>query len=208
MLFDISFFYQGIVKRIFDIILATTIIILTSPIVLIISILLFFFNDADILFIQERLGLNEKKFKLLKFKTMKEKYDKNGILLSDSDRLTKIGLLIRKYSLDELPQLFNVIKGDMSMIGPRPLLTEYLPLYNDEQKRRHLVKPGISGWAQVNGRNTLSWSDRFKYDIYYVDNISFLLDLKIFFLTIHKIVKSEGISSLTSATMEKFTGNI
>jgi len=138
---------------------------------------------------------------------MNDKKDEHGNLLSDAERLTAVGRFVRKTSLDEIPQLLNVLKGDMSLIGPRPLLVRYLPLYNEEQKKRHLVKPGITGWAQVNGRNAISWEDKFKYDVFYVDNISFKLDVKIFFMTIKKVIISDGISSETSATVEYFEGN-
>jgi lipopolysaccharide/colanic/teichoic acid biosynthesis glycosyltransferase len=158
-------------------------------------------------FFQKRPGREEKIFKLIKFKTMTNDIDRDGKLLSDEVRLTKIGIFIRKTSLDEIPQLINVLKGEMSFIGPRPLLVEYLPLYNIEQKKRHKVKPGITGWAQVNGRNAISWEKRFEYDVWYVENMSFLLDLKILFLTLKKVLVSEGINSGTNVTMEKFTGN-
>ena len=154
-----------------------------------------------------RPGKQGKVFKVIKFKTMNDKRDKNGNLLSDEKRLTGVGKFIRKTSLDEIPQLLNVIKGDMSLIGPRPLLVEYLPLYSELQKRRHEVKPGITGWAQINGRNAISWEQKFEYDVWYVDHISFLLDLRISFLTIKKVFKSEGINSQTAATMEKFKGS-
>ncbi len=169
--------------------------------------MLAFANNGKVWFIQERPGRHAKPFYIFKFKTMNDRKDKNGELLPDSVRLTPIGKFIRKTSIDELPQLINVLKGDISLIGPRPLLMEYLPLYNSTQMRRHEVRPGISGWAQVNGRNTISWEKKFDYDIYYVDNLSFALDFKIFFLTIYNIVKSDGISSDTSATMEKFKGS-
>lgn len=158
-------------------------------------------------FLQSRPGLHEKIFKVIKFKTMNDKKDKDGNLLPDSKRLTSIGNFIRKTSLDEIPQLLNVIKGDMSLIGPRPLLVEYLPLYSEVQKKRHNVKPGITGWAQVNGRNAINWNQKFEYDVWYVNHLSFALDVRIFFLTIRKVFKSEGINSATAATMERFTGN-
>lgn len=168
---------------------------------------LFFLNNGKPFFIQPRPGKNEKIFKLIKFKTMNDKRDKLGYLLPDEKRLTVVGKFVRKTSLDEIPQLINVIKGDMSLVGPRPLLVEYLPLYNEEQKRRHEVKPGITGWAQVNGRNAISWEEKFKYDVWYVDHLSFILDLKILLLTIKKVFKREGISSTNAATMERFTGS-
>jgi lipopolysaccharide/colanic/teichoic acid biosynthesis glycosyltransferase len=163
-------------------------------------------NKGNAFFFQTRPGKNEKLFKVIKFKTMNDRKDKAGNLLPDEKRLTVAGKIIRKTSLDEIPQLINIIKGDMSLIGPRPLLVDYLPLYNEIQKRRHEVKPGITGWAQVNGRNAISWEQKFAYDIWYVDNISFLLDVKIFFMTIRKVFTLEGINSTTAATMEKFTG--
>jgi undecaprenyl phosphate N,N'-diacetylbacillosamine 1-phosphate transferase len=154
------------------------------------------------------LPINEKSFGVIKFKTINDKKDRDGNLLPDDKRLTIVGKFIRKTSLDEIPQLINVIKGDMSLIGPRPLLVEYLPLYNEVQRRRQEVKPGITGWAQVNGRNTISWEKKFQYDVWYVDHVSSLLDVKIIFLTIKKVFKSEGINSTTNATMEKFVGNM
>ena len=166
-----------------------------------------FTNNGKPFFFQARPGLYGKIFKVIKFKTMNDRKDKSGNLLPDDKRLTGIGAFIRKTSLDEIPQLLNVIKGDMSLIGPRPLLTEYLPLYDKVQIRRHEVKPGITGWAQVNGRNAISWEKKFEYDVWYVDHLSFLLDVKILFLTLQKVFKSEGISSATAATMERFTGN-
>jgi lipopolysaccharide/colanic/teichoic acid biosynthesis glycosyltransferase len=168
--------------------------------------LLFFSNKGKVFFVQPRPGKNENIFYVIKFKTMNDNVDEKGHLLPDSERLTKIGKIVRKISFDELPQLFNVIKGDMSLIGPRPWLVEYLPLYNDFQRRRHEVKPGITGWAQVNGRNALSWDKRFNYDVYYVDHISFVLDIKIFLMTIWNIIIGRGISGEGSATMEKFNG--
>lgn len=173
----------------------------------IVIILLLVFQKGQVFFIQQRPGKNERLFNVIKFKTMTDKRGENGNLLPDKDRLTWIGSFIRKTSLDELPQLINILKGDMSFIGPRPWLVEYLPLYNAEQRRRHEVRPGISGWAQVNGRNAISWKQRFEYDLYYVDNQSFWLDLKIIFLTIKKVFVAEGIAAEGSATMEKFKGN-
>ena len=196
------------IKHAIDFISSLSLLLILSPIFLFIIVLLFFANKSTgVFFIQKRPGKNEKIFNLVKFKTMTNKNDENGNLLPDEKRITKIGAIIRRTSLDEIPQLINVIKGDMSLIGPRPLLVEYLPLYNIFQKRRHKVKPGITGWAQVNGRNAVSWKKKFEYDVWYIDNISFLLDLKILFLTFKKVIKSEGISSNTSVTMEKFKGN-
>jgi undecaprenyl phosphate N,N'-diacetylbacillosamine 1-phosphate transferase len=199
--------YKLFIKRLIDFLVAIILLILTLPFTLVASIMLAFANNGKVWFIQERPGRHAKPFYIFKFKTMNDRKDKNGELLPDSVRLTPIGKFIRKTSIDELPQLINVLKGDISLIGPRPLLMEYLPLYNSTQMRRHEVRPGISGWAQVNGRNTISWEKKFDYDIYYVDNLSFALDFKIFFLTIYNIVKSDGISSDTSATMEKFKGS-
>lgn len=195
--------YKLFIKRIIDIILSLVLLIITFPII-IISLLIIYFYCKKILFIQERPGVDSKIFKLIKFKTMNDKRNINGELLPDDQRITSIGKIIRKLSIDELPQLINVLKGDMSLIGPRPLLPEYLQFYSAEQMRRHQVRPGITGWAQVNGRNSLSWEKKFELDVWYVDNISFKLDVQIFWLTILKIVKREGISSETSATMERF----
>lgn len=164
-------------------------------------------NNGKPFFFQLRPGKNAKLFNIIKFKTMNDKKDSNGELLPDHKRLTKVGAFVRKTSLDEIPQLINVIKGDMSLIGPRPLLPEYLPLYSKEQMRRHEVKPGITGWAQVNGRNAISWQEKFKLDVWYVNHVNFSLDLKIILLTIKKVLVKEGISSATSVTMEKFLGN-
>jgi lipopolysaccharide/colanic/teichoic acid biosynthesis glycosyltransferase len=173
----------------------------------IIIILLYFKNGAsEVFFMQYRPGRNEKLFRLIKFKTMNNKCDASGNLLPDAERLTAIGSFIRKTSLDELPQLWNVLKGDMSLVGPRPLLVEYLPLYNEHQKRRHEVKPGITGWAQVNGRNAISWQEKFDLDVWYVDHCSFSLDMKILWLTILKVFKREGINQAGQATVEKFNG--
>lgn len=199
--------YRNFLKPFFDFIISLAAFIILSPLFIIIIILLFIANNGKPFFTQLRPGKNQKAFRLIKFKTMSDKKDIKGNLLPDSERLTPVGKLIRKTSLDEIPQLLNVIKGDMSLIGPRPLLVEYLPLYNDFQKRRHEVKPGITGWAQINGRNAISWQQKFEYDVWYVDNLSFFLDIKIFFKTIKKVFVSEGISSATSQTMEKFIGN-
>ena len=174
---------------------------------LIITFGLFFANKGKPFFFQIRPGFNEKLFNIVKFKTMTDAKDDEGNLLPDAARMTKIGSFVRKTSLDELPQLINVLRGDMSLIGPRPLLQEYLPLYTTEQKKRHNIRPGITGWAQVNGRNAISWEDKFKLDVFYVQNLSFLLDLKILILTIKKVVVKDGITSDTSVTMEKFKGN-
>ena len=194
-------------KSLFDKALALFLIILFSPIYIIVSLLIFFKMGSPILFRQKRPGYKEKIFGIYKFRTMTNERYADGNLLPDDKRLIGIGRFIRSTSLDELPQLFNVLKGEMSFVGPRPLLKEYLPLYNEKQKRRHDVKPGITGWAQVNGRNAISWEQKFDYDVWYVDNQSFLLDIKILWLTFLKVVKRSDISSSTSSTMEKFTGS-
>ena len=194
-------------KSLFDKTLALFLIILFSPIYIVVSLLIFLKMGSPILFRQKRPGYKEKIFGIYKFRTMTNDTDKNGNLLPDDKRLVGIGKFIRSTSLDELPQLFNVLKGDMSFVGPRPLLEEYLPLYNEKQKRRHDVKPGITGWAQVNGRNAISWEQKFDYDVWYVDNQSFWLDIKILWLTFLKVVKRSDISSTNHATMEKFEGS-
>ena len=194
-------------KSLFDKTLALFLIILFSPIYIVVSLLIFLKMGSPILFRQKRPGYKEEIFGIYKFRTMTNEKDANGNLLPDDKRLVGIGKFIRSTSLDELPQLFNVLKGEMSFVGPRPLLEEYLPLYNEKQKRRHDVKPGITGWAQVNGRNAISWEQKFDYDVWYVDNQSFWLDIKILWLTFLKVVKRSDISSSTSSTMEKFTGS-
>lgn len=199
--------YKNFLKRLFDFIISLTGFIVLFPLFLLISFLLFIANEGKPFFFQSRPGKNGKIFKVIKFKTMNDKQDKNGNLLPDADRLTTIGAFVRKTSLDEIPQLINIIKGDMSLIGPRPLLVQYLPLYSPEQVRRHEVRPGLTGWAQVNGRNAISWQKKFEYDVWYVDHISLSLDMKIFFMTIGKVLKSEGINSSENVTMEPFTGN-
>lgn len=199
--------YKFILKQIIDLFVALIGLFLLSPILLIILIGLFIANKGNPLFIQSRPGKNGKLFNIIKFKTMNDNKDNKGILLKDEMRLTPVGKFVRKISLDEIPQLINVIKGDMSIIGPRPLLPEYLSLYNEDQKQRHDVKPGITGWAQVNGRNAISWQQKFNYDVYYVNNLSFLLDCKIIYLTIKKVFKREGITAENSASAEVFKGN-
>ena len=199
--------YNFFLKRILDLLSATIGILLLSPIFILTTIGLYFANQGKPFFYQIRPGKKERLFKIIKFKTMNDKKDSDGNLLSDSERLTKIGSFVRKTSLDEIPQLFNVLKGDMSLVGPRPLLPQYLPLYNDFQNRRHEVKPGITGWAQVNGRNAISWEQKFEYDVWYVDRVSFGLDLQILFKTFLKVIKSDGISSAASMTMEAFKGS-
>ena len=199
--------YKNILKPIFDYTFSFLLILILSPLLLLLIILLYFFNQKNVFFFQSRPGKNERVFRIIKFKTMTDEKDQNGNLLPDEKRLTKMGKFVRKTSLDELPQLFNVLKGDMSFIGPRPLLVSYLKLYNDEQKKRHNIKPGITGWAQVNGRNAITWEQKFIFDVFYVNNISFTLDLKIFLLTIKKVLKSEGINTIGVATTESFKGN-
>ena len=199
--------YKHFFKRVFDFFIALIGLIVLSPIFIGVTIGLYFANQGKPFFFQSRPGLNEKIFMIIKFKTMNDKKDTNGNLLSDAERLTPIGAFVRKTSLDEIPQLINVLKGDMAIIGPRPLLPQYLPLYNETQKRRHNVRPGITGWAQVNGRNTISWTRKFELDVWYVDHLSFILDIKIFFLTIKKVVVREGISQEGQVTMEGFNGN-
>lgn len=199
--------YRNIFKRMVDFGISIFAFSLLLPMFVLGTILLVFANQGRPFFFQIRPGKNGRLFKIIKFKTMNDKRDVDGRLLPDAVRLTPVGAFVRKTSLDEIPQLLNVIKGDMSLIGPRPLLPEYLPLYSKEQMRRHEVRPGITGWAQVNGRNAIGWEQKFRLDVWYVDNISFWLDLKIIFLTIKKVIVKEGISSDTSATMEKFTGN-
>ncbi len=199
--------YKSVFKPVLDFLIALIGLLVLSPIFLFVMIALTIANNGKPFFFQKRPGKNEKIFSIIKFKTMNDKKDAQGNLLSDAQRLTPIGAFARKTSLDEIPQLINVLKGDMSMIGPRPLLIQYLPLYSPQQKRRHEVRPGITGCAQVNGRNAISWAQKFEYDVWYVDNVSLTLDFKIALMTIKKIFKSEGISSDTSVTMEVFKGN-
>lgn len=198
--------YRLFLKRVIDIFLSLIFILLFWWLYIIVAILVRKKLGSPVIFKQKRPGLNEKIFTMYKFRTMTDKKDKNGNLLPDKDRLTKFGKFLRSTSLDEIPEFFNILKGDMSLIGPRPLLVKYLDRYSKEQSRRHEVRPGISGWAQVNGRNAISWEDKFKYDIEYADSLSFLLDLKIIILTIKKIFMREGISQDGSATMEEFKG--
>ena len=199
--------YKNYIKRLIDFVVAFFGLLILSPVFIIVTIGLYFANDGKPFFFQARPGLKEKIFNIIKFKTMNDKKDIHGNLLSDAERLTPIGSFVRKTSLDELPQLINVLKGDMSLIGPRPLLPQYLPLYSSVQRRRHNVRPGITGWAQVNGRNAISWTKKFELDIWYVDNVSFFTDCKVFFATFKKVFKSEGISQEGQATMEIFNGN-
>ncbi|OUQ33626.1 sugar transferase [Massilimicrobiota timonensis] len=199
--------YARYIKRWLDFILSLFAIIILSPILLIIALLVRIKLGSPVIFKQKRPGLHEKIFTLYKFRTMTDEKDKDGNLLPDDQRLTKFGKLLRSTSLDELPELFNILKGDMSIVGPRPLLVKYLPLYNDHQKHRHDVRPGFTGWAQCNGRNAISWEEKFDLDIYYVKHVSFRLDLSIIFKTIKIVFLREGISSDTSATMEEFKGS-
>lgn len=200
--------YKSFFKRAIDITVSGCGLIALSPVFCITSIWLHFANKgAGAFFFQERPGKNGNIFKVVKFKTMTDERDKNGKLLPDADRLTKVGKFVRSISLDELPQLWNVFKGDMSLIGPRPLMPKYLPLYNSEQARRHEIRPGITGWAQCNGRNSISWHQKFVYDVWYVDNISFKTDLKIILTTIKKVIVRDGISQEGEATMEPFNGH-
>jgi len=199
--------YSSFFKSLFDFIFSMLGLIILSPIFIFVTIGLYFANQGKPFFLQTRPGKNGKLFKIIKFKTMNDKKDFAGNLLADEYRLTKIGKFVRKTSLDEIPQLLNVIRGDMSLIGPRPLLPEYLSLYSETQNRRHEVKPGITGWAQVNGRNAISWGQKFEYDVWYVDHISIILDFKILFLTIKKVFISEGINANNSVTTEAFKGN-
>ncbi|UJH91333.1 sugar transferase [Antarcticibacterium sp. 1MA-6-2] len=199
--------YKNFFKPGMDFIMAFAGLLVLSPVLLVILILLAFANNGKPFFFQNRPGKNGNIFKIIKFKTMTDAKDRNGCLLPDAERLTSVGKFVRKTSIDEVPQLLNVIKGEMSFVGPRPLLPQYLPLYNSRQKKRHLVKPGITGWAQVNGRNAISWRQKFEYDVWYVENLSFFLDLKILWKTVRKVVISEGINTANMATTEPFNGN-
>ncbi|MFQ8704537.1 MAG: sugar transferase [Thomasclavelia sp.] len=198
--------YRLFIKRFLDFILSLLALIVLSPLLLIIAILVRIKLGSPVIFKQERPGLNERIFTLYKFRTMTDKRDSDGNLLPDEIRLTKFGKLLRSTSLDELPELVNMIKGDMSIVGPRPLLVRYLPLYNDKQKHRHDVRPGFTGYAQVNGRNAISWEEKFDLDIYYVNHVSFFMDVKIIIKTVKTVIFREGISSDTSSTMEEFKG--
>jgi sugar transferase EpsL len=194
-------------KRAFDLIVALLVLMLIWPVIAMVALLIRFNLGAPVLFRQQRPGLDAQPFYIYKFRTMLLTRDKHGELLPDRERMTSFGSFLRKLSLDELPQLFNVLKGELSLVGPRPLLMEYLPLYNADQARRHSVRPGITGWAQVNGRNAISWEDKFKHDVWYVDHQSFWLDMKILWLTVKKVVRSEGVSQAGNVTMEKFQGS-
>lgn len=198
--------YKAFFKRFLDILGSIILIVITLPIMIVVAILIYFKLSKSVIFTQARPGLNAKIFKIYKFKTMSEERDENGELLPDAQRLTKFGKTIRSLSLDELPQLFNVLKGDMSFIGPRPLLIEYLPLYNARQAKRHNVRPGITGLAQVNGRNAISWEQKFKFDVEYVENLSFIMDVKIALMTVKKVLNRSGVSKEGHVTTEKFDG--
>lgn len=199
--------YKHFFKRVLDFLLSLTALIVLSPIIFLLTIILFFVNKGNPFFTQDRPGKNEKRIKIIKFKSMLDTRDEKGNLLPDVQRMTKLGTLIRKLSLDELPQLINVLTGDMSLVGPRPLLFKYIPLYSEEQRRRHDVTPGITGWAQVNGRNSIEWNAKFKYDVYYVDNLSFAFDIKILFMTLKKVIIREGVNQSDERPMMPFTGN-
>jgi undecaprenyl phosphate N,N'-diacetylbacillosamine 1-phosphate transferase len=199
--------YRRFFKRLLDFLFSFLLLILTSPINIIVIIILAFANDGKVFFVQLRPGKGEKIFSIIKYKTMNDKRDANGNLLPDNKRITFLGKIIRKSSLDELPQLINVLLGDLSIIGPRPLLVDYLPLYNEFQNRRHEVRPGITGWAQVNGRNTITWQKKFEYDVWYVDNLSFSLDLRILLLTIRSVIVADNVNFSAGETMERFRGN-
>lgn len=200
--------YKSFFKRAIDIVVSgSAILVLFFPLTIIASWLYFANKGAGVFFLQERPGKDGKIFKVIKFKTMTDERDEVGNLLPDSDRLTKVGKLVRSTSIDELPQLWNVFRGDMSLIGPRPLLVQYLPLYSPEQARRHEVRPGITGWAQCHGRNAISWKKKFELDVWYVDNISFLIDCKVIFTTLKKVIARDGINSETSVTMDVFNGD-
>lgn len=199
--------YSKIFKRLIDICIAFLAILTFSPIILAVTLGLYFANHGKPFFYQLRPGKDEKLFEIVKFKTMNDRTNDRGELLPDAERLTNLGAFVRKTSIDEIPQLFNILKGDMSLIGPRPLLPQYLSLYSEEQKRRHLVRPGITGWAQVNGRNSISWTKKFELDVWYVDNLSLRTDLKVFFTTFIKVFKREGINQQGQATAEFFNGD-
>lgn len=198
--------YKTFFKSIIDVFLAAILIVIFLPAIFLITVLLVFVNEGKPFFLQERPGKNESKIHIIKFKSMTDKRDAIGNLLPDAQRITRFGSFLRKTSLDELPQLFNILKGDMSLVGPRPLLSKYLPLYSTEQRRRHEIKPGITGWAQVNGRNSISWTEKFAYDVYYVDHISFALDVRILWLTFLKVIRREGINQSDGVPMKPFNG--
>ncbi|MBP8959643.1 MAG: sugar transferase [Bacteroidales bacterium] len=199
--------YKSIIKRFLDFSFSIILLLVTLPFFIFIILIIAPYNSGKIFYVQKRAGIKGKLFNLIKFKTMNDKCNSSGHLLPDCERLTKTGKFLRSVSLDELPQIYNVLKGDMSLVGPRPLLPEYLPLYNERQARRHEVRPGITGWAQVNGRNNLTWNEKFEMDIWYVDNVSFKLDMKILFMTLVKVIKREGINASDRETMKPFKGN-
>lgn len=198
--------YRFFFKRILDLITAIVVLILTLPITIVVYLILFKQNNGKVFFFQERPGRHQKAFNIIKFKTMTDAKDSEGKLLPDNQRITKAGKVIRKLSIDELPQLLNVLKGDMSLVGPRPLLFKYMPLYSVEQLRRHEVRPGITGWAQVNGRNSIAWTKKFEFDVYYVDKLSFLLDIKILWFTFLKVIKTEDVNQTEDRPMLPFDG--
>lgn len=199
--------YKSLGKRLLDLVLATLLFLILSPIFILLFLALTIHFSGNPIFTQSRPGLHSKVFQILKFKTMKDSRNSDGELLPDAERITAFGRGVRKFSLDEIPQLLNVIKGDMSLVGPRPLLVEYLELYSEEQKRRHEVRPGVTGWAQINGRNTISWEEKFQFDVYYVDHLSFLLDVKILFITFFNVIQGKGVSQQGHVSMGKFEGN-
>lgn len=199
-------FYEKYIKRLLDFTLSFLALIILSPVLLVTAVLVRFKLGSPIIFHQERPGKSEKIFRLYKFRSMTDECDENGNLLPDNERLTRFGKILRSTSLDELPELLNILRGDMSIVGPRPLLVKYLPLYNEEQKHRHDVRPGLTGWAQTNGRNAISWEEKFKLDVWYVQHVSFWVDVKVIFMTVKKVFCRDGISSETSETMEEFSG--
>jgi undecaprenyl phosphate N,N'-diacetylbacillosamine 1-phosphate transferase len=198
--------YRLIFKRLFDILVAIMVLVVMFPIIFVASLILLFQNKGKVFFFQERPGLHQKAFRIIKFKTMTDEKDNKGILLPDNQRITKAGKIIRRLSIDELPQLINVLNGDMSLVGPRPLLFKYIPLYSEAQQRRHNVRPGITGWAQVNGRNSISWTKKFELDVFYVEHLSFLFDLKILWKTFIKVIKTEGVNQTENRPMQPFNG--
>ena len=198
--------YKGFFKRFLDFLIALILLVIVLPLFLLLIVFLAIANQGKPFFFQRRPGKNEKVFSIVKFKTMNDKKDKSGNLLPDKDRITSVGNFVRKSSLDEIPQLINVLKGEMSLVGPRPLIIEYLPIYNKEQKRRHDVRPGITGWAQVNGRNSITWNQKFKYDVYYVDNLSLTMDVKILWLTAKKVFQRQDVNLSEDLTSEYFNG--
>lgn len=198
--------YSRFFKRFLDVFISIVVLVLVSPILLIVAFILYYQNKSKVFFFQERPGLHQRPFHIIKFKTMTDEKDADGKLLPDNKRLTAAGKLIRKLSIDELPQLINVLKGDMSLIGPRPLLFKYMPLYSEEQLRRHEMRPGITGWAQVNGRNSISWTHKFEYDVYYINHVSLFLDLKILWMTFLKVIQTDGVNQSADRPMNPFNG--